>query len=58
MGNFIAIKVRNMKIWNADQRMNNNGKIISVKEAFVNNNEQLFSITNKRLVNEYLQLQE
>ena len=47
-----------MKIWNADQRMNNNGKIISVKEAFVNNNEQLFSITNKRLVNEYLQLQE
>ena len=58
MVNFIAIKVRNMKIWNADQRMNNNGKIISVKEAFVNNNEQLFSITNKRLVNEYLQLQE
>jgi hypothetical protein len=36
MVNFIAIKVRSMKIWDADQRGDKGEEAIGVRGAFVN----------------------
>ena len=58
MVNFIAIKVRNMKIWDAKQRGDKGGKGIGVGLAFVNAYTCLITKVARRFVSVYRSLNE
>ena len=58
MVNFIAIKVRSMKIWDAGQRGGKDGKAVAEGETFVNVFTRLIMKVRRRFVNVYKSLNE
>lgn len=56
MVNFIAIKVRNMKIWDAKQRGDKGGNAFGVRGAFVNVYTCLITKLGRRFINVYRSL--
>ncbi len=58
MANFIAIKVRLVKIWDAGQRVDKGGKAIGVCLAFVDVYTCLITKVRRRFENVYIRLNE